>query len=155
YAFFWIMKCLDGLATVETVMQGEVAGREVIQQALRHNPAFFGAVYAELIDGEKSWEQVHAALELIRGYLLERAPRLFRPIFDYLAESDGPRSATEMEHHFSRQMNAGGIALACEWLADEELITKLSLPRRLTPRSRVDLDEAAYFYEEDAGRNPR
>ena len=150
YAFLWIMKCVDGLATVETVLHGEVTGREVIQQGMHHNPEFFRAVYTDLIEGEKTWERVHAAVELIRGYLRERTPLLFKPVFEYLAESEGPRSASEIDFYFGKQLNLEFVSLACEWLADEGIITKLSLPRRLTPKSRVDVDEAAYYWESDA-----
>src|SRR5579859_2175479 len=41
YSCYWILKCLDNLAIIETVLAGEITGREVVWQALRHNPAFF------------------------------------------------------------------------------------------------------------------
>src|SRR5579862_2976064 len=44
YSSYWILKCLDSLAMIETVMAGEITGREVVWQALRHNPKFFQAV---------------------------------------------------------------------------------------------------------------
>jgi uncharacterized protein len=146
YSFFWIMRCLDGLATIEVLTHGEITGREVIQQALPHNPEFFRAVYTDLIHGEKTREVIHAALQRIHGYLRERVTDVFRPILDYLAEAQGIRSATELNHYFSNQMNLEGIDTACEWLADEEIIQKLSSPHRLTEKSRVDVQEAAYYY---------
>jgi uncharacterized protein len=149
YSFFWIMKCLDGLATVETLLAGELTGREVIHQALRHNPEFFGAVYTDLIRGPRTEAAVREALERIQGYLRERIPLLFKPILDHLAASGGVRSATELDHHFKNQMNLEGLASAYEWLADEEVIRKLAAPVRLTEKSRVDVDEAAYYYEGD------
>ena len=146
YAFFWIMKALDGLAQIETIWNGEVPGREVVQQALRHNPEFFGAVYEQLIDAPKTPESVGRALQRIDGYLRERASVLFRPVLEYLAEADGPRSATDLDHHFARHLNLNGLEAACEWLADEGLLVKVSTPVRISERSRVDLPEAAYHH---------
>jgi hypothetical protein len=146
YSFLWIMRCLDGLATIEVLTQGEITGREVIQQALPHNPEFFRAVYTDLIHGEKTPEVIGAALERIHRYMRERVGDIFRPILDYLAEAQGVRSATELNHYFSNQMNLQGVDGACEWLADEEIIQKLSSPLRLTEKSRVDVQEAAYYY---------
>jgi hypothetical protein len=146
YAFFWIMKAVDGLAQVETIWNGEVPGREVVQQALRHNPEFFGAVYEQLIDAPKTAESVGRALRRIDGYLRERAPVLFRPILAYLAEADGPRSASDLGHHFARHLNLEALEPACEWLADEGLIVKVSAPVRISEKSRVDLPEAAYHH---------
>lgn len=147
YSFFWLMKCLDGLASVEVLLRGEVTGREVVQQALRHNPEFFRPLYTDLIHAEKNYELMDGCLRRIETYLMDRLPELFGPILEYLAEAGVPRSATEINHHFKNQMNLEGADMACEWLADQEVIGKAALPVRLTPRSRVAVDEAAYFYE--------
>jgi predicted nucleotidyltransferase len=147
YSFLWIMKCVDGLASIETLLQGEITGREVVQQALRHNPAFFRAIYTDLIRQEKTPETIGAALQAIHAYLHARIFVLFKPLLDYLAESDGIRSATEINHYFANQMNLEGVDGACEWLADEEILQKVSSPLRLTEKSRVNVEEAAYYYE--------
>jgi uncharacterized protein len=150
YSFFWIMKCLDGLAGIEVIAHGEVTGREVVQQALRYNPAFFHSIYTDLIQGEITPAAIGGALDRINGYLRERIPAIFRPLLEYLAEANGLRSSTEINHHFSNQMNLEGVDSACEWLADEDFIQKLSTPLRLTDKSRVDVEEAAYYYEGEA-----
>jgi hypothetical protein len=46
-------------------------------------------------------------------------------------------------------MGINGLDSAYEWLADQEIIQKLSTPVRLTEKSRVDVEEAAYYYEGD------
>jgi hypothetical protein len=146
YSFFWIMRVIDGLAAIEVILNGEITGREVIQQALRYNPAFFHAVYTDLINGPKTEDTIGGALSAINGYLHERLAVIFKPLFDYLSEVEGVRSATELNHYFSNQMNLEGVDMACEWLADQEIIQKLSAPVRLTEKSRVDVEEAAYYY---------
>lgn len=147
YSFLWIMKTIDGLASIEVLLKGEVTGREVIQQALRHNPVFFNVVYSDLINGPKTEETILACLQQIHGYLRDRIPLLFGPLLTYLAEAGGVRSATELNHYFSNQMNLQGVDSVCEWLADQDIIQKLSSPVRLTEKSRVDVEEAAYYYE--------
>jgi uncharacterized protein len=147
YCFLWIMRCLDGLAGVETVRRGEVAGREVILQAMRLNPEFFRPLYTDLIHAEKDYKLLDDCLRRIEGYLMEHLKEVFGPVLEYLAEAGVPRSATEINYHFKTQMNLEGADMACEWLADQEVIGKAALPVRLTPRSRVAMDEAAYFYE--------
>src|SRR5579871_3455366 len=146
YSAFWIMKCLDNLAIIETVMAGEITGREVLWQAMRHNPTFFKTVYLDLLDGPKTPETVANVLNLIDVYLHDRMPLISRPILDYLAEADGARSAREIEHYFQNQMNVEMASLLCEWLANEGLIQKIAVPARLTEKSRVDVEEAAYYF---------
>jgi predicted nucleotidyltransferase len=150
YSSYWILKGLDNLAVIETVLAGEITGREVVWQALRHNPEFFQAVYTDLLDGPKTHETVGAALARIETYLKERMPVICRPLLDYLAETDGVRSAREIDHHFHNQMNVEFAALLCEWLAAEGFIQQVAAPARLTDRSRIDVEEVAYYY--DAGR---
>jgi hypothetical protein len=147
YSFFWIMKSLDSIATIEVLLQGEITGREVVLQALRLNPEFFGAVYTDLIHREKTPDTILACLQRLDGYLRERVNTLFQPILEYLAEAGGVRSSTEMNHYFSNQMGIASLDSAYEWLADIGLIEKVSTPVRLTSKSRVDVEEAAYYYE--------
>jgi hypothetical protein len=149
YSFLWVMKLVDGLATVETLLNAEVPTREVIHQALRHNPEFFHAIYTDLIQGPKSEVAVGAALDRVNGYLTERIPMLFGPILALLAEVQGPRSTTELNHHFANQMNLEFLDSAYEWLAEQEVITRVSMPVRITEKSRVEFDEAAYYYQPD------
>lgn len=54
YSFFWTMRLVDGLAQIEAFLNGEIAGREVIQQALRLNPSFFNALYTDFIHQKKT-----------------------------------------------------------------------------------------------------
>ena len=151
YAFLWIMKAVEGLAAIEVLLHGEIVEREVVQQALRHNPAFFGAIYTELMDGPKSSQTVGAALEAIAAYLRGHAAALFGPVLEHLAEADGVRSTTELNHYFSNQMGIEGLDSAYEWLADVDVIAKVGTPVRLTEKSRVDVQEAAYYYEGEGG----
>ena len=155
YSVFWILKIMDGLAAIEVLLHGEITEREVIGQALHHNPEFFGAVYAGLLDGRKTTRTVGAALQRIGAYLRERTPVLFGPILEYLAEAEGIRSATEMNHYFSNQMGLEGLDSAYEWLADLGVIAKVGTPVRLTEKSRVDVQEAAYHYTRAVGDAPR
>lgn len=146
YAFLWILYLLPSLASIETLRHGEVTGREVIQQAERHHPALFDALYHRLIDGPKTPETIEAALTLVQSYLRDHQEEIFAPLFDYLAEQSGPRSSTEIDHYFHTHYNISCAASACEWLADESIIERTGLPTRITERSRADVQEAAYYF---------
>ncbi len=146
YAFLYIMYAVPGLAQIEAYTHHQLAGREVIQQALTLNPGFFDAVYTDLIDRPKTEASIGEALRRIDAYLEERIPLLFQPILDYLEEEGSVRSVTEIETYFDNQMNLGGVTTVCEWLADKEIITRVSSPLRLTLKSNVEYDELAFYY---------
>lgn len=151
YSFIWHIYLVVHLASIETLLAGEVTGREVVQQAMKHNPAFFRRIYFDVIDAPKTPELMRATLQADEAYLAERTDALFRPLLDYLAEEGGMRTATEIDAHFRKQMQTdhGGAVLACEWLAEQGVIAKVPAPLRLTEKSRATVDEAAYYYHRD------
>lgn len=146
YAFLYIMYAVPGLAQIETYLHNQLAGREVIQQALALNPGFFNAVYTDLIDQPKTEASIGEALRRIDAYLEEKISLLFQPILDYLEEEGSVRSVTDIETYFDNQMNLGGVTTVCEWLADKEIITRVSSPLRLTLKSNVEYEELAFYY---------
>ena len=117
----------------------------MIPQALKLNPAFFKTIYADLLNAKKTPKSVEAALDAIDGYLAERAATLFGPVIDHLREVGEARSCTEIEDHFKRNFDVGGVTTACEYLADQGLIGKASTPVRLTKKSNVEVQELAFF----------
>jgi predicted nucleotidyltransferase len=146
YTALWILYAATPLAQVEVIGAGLLADREVIPQALKLNPAFFKTVYTDLINTKKTAKGVKKALDAADRYVAERAATLFAPVIDYLREAGEARSCTEIEDHFQRNFDAGGVTTACEYLADQGLLGKASTPVRLTKKSNVEVQELAFFY---------
>ena len=146
YCFLWLMKCIDPLAAVELLLNGEVPAREVIQRALALNPDLFHAIYTDLIHADPSPAQLEIALTRITCYLRDHVEELFGLVTGYLRDEGAVRSITEINDYFARNMNAEDVDTACEWLADEGYLEKMAVPARLTAKSRVDVEEAAYYY---------
>jgi hypothetical protein len=145
YTALWILYAATPMARIEVIGRGLLADREVIPQALALNPAFFTRVYTNLFDAPKTRKSVEAALRAADGFLAERAPVLFAPVLDHLAEVGEARSCTEIEAHFDKTWGIAGVSAACEYLAERGLIGKAGLPVRLTKKSNVALQELAFF----------
>ena len=146
YAALWILYAATPLAKVEVIGARLLVDREVIPQAMTLNPAFFKTVYADLLNAKKTPKNVQAALNAIDGYVAERAETLFGLVIDYLREAGEARSSTEIEDHFKRNYDVGGITTACEYLADRGLVGKASAPVHLTRKSNVQVQELAFFH---------
>jgi uncharacterized protein len=67
-------------------------------------------------------------------------------VIDHLREAGEARSSSEIEAHFTRNFDVGGVTTACEYLADQGLVGKASTPVRLTKKSHVEVQELAFFY---------
>jgi hypothetical protein len=146
YTALWILYAATPLAQIEVLGAGLLMDREVIPQALGLNPALFRVVYTDLLNARKSRADVEAALEAIDGYMAARARELFAPLVEYLRAAGEARAAGDIEFQFERTHDIAGVTVACEYLADQRVIGKASLPVRLTKRSNVSMQELAFFY---------
>jgi hypothetical protein len=146
YSALWILYAATPLARIEVIGRRLLADREVLPQALALNPEFFGTVYTKLLNTRKTKKDVQAALDAVDAYVAERAPSLFSLVFDYLREAGDIRSGSEVEAHFIRNYDVGGVVSACEYLAHRGLIGKAATSVRLTKRSTADVQELAFFY---------
>jgi hypothetical protein len=146
YTTLWILNAATSLAAVEVIGAGRVADREVLPQALALNPALFETIYTALLNAKKSRADVEAALATIDGYLAAHAASLFAPVVAYLREVGEARSSAEIDHHFVRHFDVKHVTTVCEYLADQQVIGKVSVPVRLTRKSNVRVQELAFVY---------
>jgi hypothetical protein len=146
YTALWILYAATPLARIEILGARLLADREVIPQAMKLNPKFFQIVYAGLLNERKTRKNVQASLDAVDSYLAQRAATLFGPVLDHLREVGEARSSTEIDAHFKRNFNLAGVTVACEYMADEGLITKVSIPVHLTKKSNVQVEELAFVY---------
>ncbi|MDR3689443.1 MAG: hypothetical protein P4L46_08700 [Fimbriimonas sp.] len=151
YSAYWILKCVDSLASIEVMLNGAVPEREVVQQALQFNPLLFGLIYTDLVEKSPSVDGLRQALDEVYSYLRQRAGTIFEPILTFLQEEGVMCSMSDLNHYFRRQYNLGGVDVACEWLADEGYLHKMAAPARITARSQINVEEAAYSYREAGG----
>jgi len=149
YSALWILYAATGLAQIEVVSRRLVADREVIPQALTLNPALFKKIYTDLLNTRKTRKGVQDALDAVDSYMAERASALFAPIIEHLREVGEARASREIDDYFARHFNVNHVTTACEYLADQQLIGKASLPARLTKKSTVEVQELAFFYLSD------
>ncbi|MGH9672199.1 MAG: hypothetical protein ACRD44_03380 [Bryobacteraceae bacterium] len=146
YTALFILYAATSLAKIEVIGARMLADREVIPQALKLNPPFFQTIYSDLLNTKKTPKAVKAALDAIDNYLAGRAESLFALVLDHLREAGEARSATDIEDHFERNFGIEGVTAACEYLVDQGLAGKASVPVQLTKRSNTEVQELAFFH---------
>jgi hypothetical protein len=150
YTALWILYAATPLAQIEVIGARQLADREVIPQALALNPAFFKTVYVDLLNAKKSRKNVDAALAAVDDYIASRTEALFAPVLDYLRDVGEARACREIEDHFSRTFDVQGVTTACEYLADQGRIGKVSVTSRLTKKSSASVEELAFIHLSEA-----
>lgn len=146
YTALWILYAATPLARIEVIGAGQLADREVIPQATKLNPDFFSVVYHDLLNAKKTVKSVEAALDAIDAYLAERTTLLYGLVLDHVRDAGETRSATDIEDHFARNLGIHHVTTACEYLADRGLLTKASVPIKLTRHSNIEVQEQAFFH---------
>lgn len=154
YSFLWIMFTIQNLASIEVLLHGEVTSREVIPQALKLNPLFFQRVYTDLINQPKDIAIIQRALDMINTYMEEKIVVLFGPVLEFLHDEGGVRTTTDLDAYFRKQTQVNSLSNIYEWLSDKGIIQKVPSPTRLTPRSQVEVDEAAYYFDGELPAQP-
>jgi hypothetical protein len=150
YTTLWILFTAMALAQVEIIGARQLVDREAIPHALKLNPTFFKLIYTDLLNSKKTQKSVQAALDAVEGYLAERAQSLFRPVIDHLREAGEARSCSEIDDHFKRNFGIEGVTLACEYLADQKIIGKVSIAAHLTKKSNIEVQQLSFAYLEKA-----
>jgi hypothetical protein len=150
YTALWLLNAATPLAQIEVIGAGQLVDREVIPQALAINREFFKTVYVDLLNAKKTRKSIDAALAAVDRYIAERTDTLFALVLEYLREVGDARSCRDLEDHFARHFDVHGVTTACEYLADQGRIGKVSVTSRLTKKSSVSVEELAFIHLSEA-----
>jgi predicted nucleotidyltransferase len=150
YSAFWMIRMADLLAQIEVVLHGDVPMRESLQQAMKLNPDFFQDVYTNMVCGAVDESRVRDVLKRIQQYLTEKTEAMFQPILTFLKDEADVRTVTDLVERLGSviHLDTGSMTSACDWLADQGLLAKLEAETKATPKSRVQLLEPAYLYDQ-------
>lgn len=144
-----ILHAVWALAGVAIVRHGEVCEDKLLYRAMELEPELFDVVYTGLLESSKSLPDLRRVLDAIDGELEKNAASLFGPVLTYLKQADRMVPLSEIADDFAySQIYPWHIESCCEWLAEKGWLEKVSMPLRLTTKSRVELEEPAYFYHD-------
>ena len=109
YTALWLLTAAMPLAQIEIIGRKLLADREVLPQAIELNPAFLQDRLRRPAQHQENPQKRPGRTRCRRRYLAERAPTLFAPVIDHLREVGEVRSCTEIEDHFKRNFDVGGV----------------------------------------------
>ena len=70
---------------------------------------------------------------------------VYRPVLDYLAKANEVRSKSELDQYFGKK----GLVFSTNLpLLDKGIIIQTTAPTRLTSKSKVQMDEPAYYFND-------
>ena len=143
-----ILWAVHSIAAAEVIEAGEVYEHAAIYKAIELKPGLFQQIYLDLLGKKRNKKSLLAVLDVIDEYIDQHADRNLKPLFDYLKKQTGTTPLSHISEHFAHsQLYPWHLESACEWLERNGVLEKLALPFKITKKSRVEVEEPAYFYE--------
>ena len=152
-SYLFVTRLLDNLAQVEVLLNGEVPGREVIEQAIKYKPELFNTIFTSVIVEQTNLEKMIKIISRIRTYLEVRTEIIFRPIIDYFKTEQEIRTISDLTIHLNKMMPTNWWEIAslayCQWLMEQGYLERFAQPVNLTSKSYIQTNEIAYIFARD------
>ncbi|MCA9060013.1 MAG: hypothetical protein KDA85_16010 [Planctomycetaceae bacterium] len=144
-----VLGAAHSVAHTQIIREGRICEQDVIYRAIDSNPELFQIIYLDVLARGKSRGVLASALDAIEGYLDEHYTNHLKPLLSFLKKQRRVVPLSEISEHFAySQLYPWHLESACEWLEEKGRVEKLSVPFKLTKRSREPVEEPAYFLEE-------
>ena len=145
-----ILWAVHSIAAAEVIGAGDVFEPAAIYKAIELQPELFKSIYTDLLTKKRTKKLLLAALERVDQYVETNAEKNLKPVLHFLKKEKQAVPLSHIAEHFAHsQIYPGHIETACEWLERNGTIEKLAMPFKITKKSRVDVEEPAYFFDPD------
>ena len=128
---------------MELCLQGKPSSREAIQKALEINPEVINTYYSNALSHHMSEVELEEAIEGLDRYLDQHMDIITKPVLEFMADQE-IKTSTLISKHFHAEGHF--IIGIFDYLADKGIIEKVSQTIRITPKSRMNVEEVGYLY---------
>ena len=142
YARYYALLAAQSIAQIEVASRGEVPTREAILQAAELNPElmdkFFYAPMNQVM-GEPEMRALHAQMH---EYVASHIGALLGVARDFFGDGE-IKTGTMVSRHFQTDMHSMHPIL--DYLSDRGYLDKVSQTIRITPKSKLNVEEVAFI----------
>ena len=143
YAQYYLLKAAEAIARMEVCLSGESPSREAIIKANTLNPAMITPYYKEAMSHHYKEEEILRAIQGIDYYLEQHLDIIKKPVITYMADQE-LKTVTLITKHFHTDSHF--IVGIFDYLAEKGVIARVSQTIRITPKSKLAVEEIAYVY---------
>lgn len=143
YAQYYLLKAAEIIAHMQVCFSGKIPTREAITQAYEMNPDLISVFYKDAMSRSYSEKEIYHALGLMEHFIDQHLEIIQKPVIDFMC--DGEIKTITMITNFFRQESHFIIGIF-EYLSEKGVIAKVSQTIKITPKSRMAVEEIAYQY---------
>lgn len=142
YSQYYLLKAAEVIARIEVCLTGESPSREAIIKAYSLNPNLITQYYQQATSHHYSSVEVLNAIYGIDRYLEQHLDIIKKPVLNYMSDHE-MKTVTMITKYF--RTDSHFIVGIFDYLADKGVILKVSQTIRITPKSRMAVEEIAYL----------
>lgn len=143
YAQYYLLKTAEAIARMELCIRGIPTSRSDIRKALEYNPEVMRVFYQQPMEGLLTEAELMDSVKQLDSYLEDKMDLFKKPVIEYLSDQE-IKTTSMIANHFS--MDSHYIINVLEYMADKGVIEKVSQLIRLTPKSRMSIEEISFLY---------
>ena len=142
YARYYVLKAAEIIAQIEVTSNLLVPTREAILQAAAINPGLIDEFYSEPMSREMTEAEIRGLLKKMDGYIQTHMGAVLNVARDYFGDGE-MKTGTMISKHFQSNMHYMHPIL--DYLSDKGYLDKVSQTIRITPKSKLAVEEVAYI----------
>lgn len=143
YAQYFFLKAAEVVADLELCVRGIPTSRSAIQKALALNPQVMHTFYEVPLARQMSEVELAEGLRQLDAYIEGKMELFKRPVIKYLSDQETKTVGMIAEQ---LRVNDGFIIEVLNYLAEKGVIEKVAQPVKLTPKSRLAVEEIGFLY---------
>ncbi len=143
YTQYFFLKAAETIAHMELCVRGIPTSRSAIQKALDLNLPVMKVFYQQPMEKLLTEEELEDGLKQLDHYIEDKIDLFKKPVIEYLSDLQ-IKTITMIAKHF--RIDSHFIINVLDYLAEKRVIEKVTQVIRLTPKSRLSIEEIGYLY---------
>jgi uncharacterized protein len=143
YAQYFLLSTAETIAHMELCIRGIPTSRSAIQKALELNPEMMNTFYLQPLGTLLSEEVLSNKINQLDCYIEEKMAIFQKPVIEYLADQE-IKTTTMIARQF--RSDSHFITNVLDYLAEKGVIEKVSQLIKITPKSRMSVEEIGYLF---------
>lgn len=142
YCQYYLLRAAGTIANMEILIRGEVPTRESIQRAKELSPELIKYYYEDGMSFQWSRERLEEGIRKLDEYIEGHMDVISRPVLEFMADGEIKTLSSICEYFRGDSHFLEGIL---EYMSEKGVVEKVSKTIRITPKSRMAVEEVAYF----------
>ncbi len=142
YAQYFLLHAAENIAHMELCVRGIPTSRSAIQKALVLNPEMMERFYQEPMERRLTEEELWSGLRRLDRYLEEKMELFQKPVIEYLS-SEEIKTMAMIAEQFGTDSHF--LINVLDYLAEKGAIARVAQTIKLTPKSRLGVEEIGYM----------